>query len=72
MSVPKQRRNSSATSRRRSHLSLTLKKVNACAECGKTMTAHRACPECGSYKGKKTLLSKKADKKKQRARLKSI
>ena len=43
---------------RRSHNALTMPGMVACKECGEMIKPHRACPKCGSYKGK-TVVAKK-------------
>lgn len=72
MSVPKQKRASSARNRRRSHHTLGKKGVSACPSCKKPIMGHRACPHCGVYKGKDTLVSKQVARKKKRERIKAV
>ena len=43
---------------RRSHNALTMPGMVAGKECGEMIKPHRACPKCGSYKGK-TVVAKK-------------
>ena len=45
------RRNRSETAKRRSHHALTPVQAAKC-ECGAARLSHRACPECGKYKGR--------------------
>ena len=44
---------------RRSHNALTMPGMVACKECGEMIKPHRACPKCGSYKGKTVVAKKK-------------
>lgn len=39
------------------------KKAVKCPECGKLITPHRACPQCGFYKGKSVKAAKVVAKK---------
>jgi large subunit ribosomal protein L32 len=55
MSVPAQRRSSSFTKRRRSHLALSKPTTKKCDKCGETVMPHRACTKCGTYKGRQVL-----------------
>ncbi|MBR4354733.1 MAG: 50S ribosomal protein L32 [Kiritimatiellae bacterium] len=32
-----------------------LAQVGTCPSCGATVRSHRACPKCGTYKGKKVV-----------------
>ena len=49
---------------RRAHQAIKLPKVSACANCQALKPAHIACPECGFYAGRKTILTP-ADKRVQ-------
>lgn len=52
------------TRNRRSHHALTSTGTILCEKCGMPVQKHRACAECGYYKGADVLkLAKKADKK---------
>lgn len=46
---------------RRTHLKKELPGVITCPKCGAPIKAHRACPECGNYKGKEVIATKKED-----------
>jgi large subunit ribosomal protein L32 len=46
---------------RRSHLALNVPGMIVCPNCGELTLAHRACSNCGFYKGKQVLTIK--DKK---------
>ena len=44
--------NRSATRKRRSHHALTEPRLSTCKECGEKYLRHRACNECGKYRGR--------------------
>ncbi|MCB2210976.1 50S ribosomal protein L32 [bacterium] len=52
MAVPKKRTSSARRDKRRSHHALTPVNVSICDNCGAYTRPHRACPECGHYKGR--------------------
>ncbi|MFH0883461.1 MAG: 50S ribosomal protein L32 [bacterium] len=52
MAVPKKRTSSARRDKRRAHLALKPENVIECPSCGAWMKPHRACPECGQYKGR--------------------
>ncbi|QQS61423.1 MAG: 50S ribosomal protein L32 [Candidatus Moraniibacteriota bacterium] len=59
MSVPKRRHTSSRRDRRRSHNSvLKTPSVVPCKSCGSKTVPHRACVECGTYRGRQVISSK--------------
>lgn len=58
--VPMRHHTSSKVGRRRSHHALKPQQhVTPCPECKYPILSHRACPQCGQYKGKKVLTVKK-------------
>lgn len=63
MAVPKSRRTKSSRDRRRSHISLDSKKLVDCSNCDEKRLPHRACSECGYYKGEEVVSVKKDEKK---------
>ncbi len=52
MAVPFRRTSKTRKRKRRTHFKLTLPGVTKCTECGEVIKMHRACPSCGTYKGK--------------------
>lgn len=55
MAVPKKKTSKSRRDMRRSHDSLTAPAVSVCPQCNEPKQPHRACPSCGTYKGKDVL-----------------
>lgn len=66
MAVPKQRQNSARRGRRRAgqRKTVTLKNTQKCSKCGANIVPHRACPNCGFYKGKEVVDVMKKNKTK--------
>ena len=59
MSIVPQRRTSKMKKRmRRSHLALNVPGMIVCPNCGELTLSHRACSNCGFYKGKQVLTIK--------------
>ncbi len=59
MGLPGHRRTSSDKRRRAAHFALTEQNVQACPKCKKPLLPHRACVNCGTYKGRQVLDVKK-------------
>jgi large subunit ribosomal protein L32 len=55
MAVPKRRQSRTRGKKRRSHDALALASPVTCPECGEPRMPHRACPACGSYKGREVI-----------------
>ncbi|TMA49077.1 MAG: 50S ribosomal protein L32 [Deltaproteobacteria bacterium] len=55
MAVPKRRTSASKRDKRRSHDALVPPHVIACPQCGEATLRHRACPHCGTYRGRKVV-----------------
>jgi len=61
MAVPKRRVSKSKTSSRKSaNMKLNPPALVACSSCGALIRPHRACPECGMYKGNQIVAVDKA------------
>jgi large subunit ribosomal protein L32 len=58
MAVPKHKVSKSKRDKRRTHQKTAAPNVSKCPQCGETKISHRACPECGSYKGRKVAETK--------------
>jgi len=55
MGLPAKQRTSRSRDERRAHHALKPKSTVKCESCSKAILPHRACPHCGSYKGKKVV-----------------
>ena len=52
MAVPFRRTSKTKKRKRRTHFKLHLTGIGRCPECGEIVKSHRACPSCGTYKGR--------------------
>ncbi|MBI4774331.1 MAG: 50S ribosomal protein L32 [Deltaproteobacteria bacterium] len=52
MAVPKHRKSKSRKNMRRSHDKLSSPSLSLCAQCAEPKMPHRACPSCGTYRGR--------------------
>ena len=55
MAVPKRKTSHSKKNKRRAHDALTASALTTCPECSEPVLRHRACPHCGSYRGRKVV-----------------
>jgi len=56
MGVPKRKPSKSRQRMRRAYNSvLTLPQLSTCPQCGAPAVPHRACPSCGTYKGRQVI-----------------
>ncbi len=55
MAVPKRKKSKSKRDSRRAQQKITGPSLASCPECGEATLPHHACPNCGSYKGRKVL-----------------
>ena len=55
MAVPKRKKSKSRVRMRRAQKKATIASVTACVECGSPRQSHRACKNCGMYRGRKVL-----------------
>lgn len=55
MPVPKRKTSHSKKNKRRAHDALTPPTLTTCPECSEPTLRHRACPHCGSYRGRKVI-----------------
>ncbi len=51
MAVPKRRHSATRGKKRRTHWKLAQPGLSVCSHCGQPKLPHRACPQCGQYKG---------------------
>tara|TARA_B100000315_G_scaffold260931_1_gene327658 strand:- start:21011 stop:21193 length:183 start_codon:yes stop_codon:yes gene_type:complete len=52
MALPKRRISKARGRKRRTHWKGKLPTINECPQCGQMKIPHRACPNCGYYKGR--------------------
>ena len=52
MAVPKRKTSKSKRDSRRAQKKTKGLNLTTCPQCGEAMVPHRACPSCGSYKGR--------------------
>ena len=55
MGLPKRRTSASKRDRRRAHDALAAPHAIACPQCGERTQRHRACPHCGTYRGRQVV-----------------
>ncbi|MEN8181470.1 MAG: 50S ribosomal protein L32 [Myxococcota bacterium] len=55
MAVPKRRTSKSRRNKRRSHDGLRLPARSRCPQCDTPKLPHRACPNCGTYRGREVV-----------------
>jgi large subunit ribosomal protein L32 len=55
MPNPKRRHSRARKRKRRAHDALEVPSLSLCANCGSPKMPHRACPECGYYKGRQVI-----------------
>lgn len=61
MPNPKRRHSKQRTAKRRSHDFLTPTSAGNCPNCGERKLPHRACKNCGEYKGRSVMAAKNAE-----------
>ena len=52
MALPKRRQSHARSAKRRTHYKIEMPGMSRCRNCGAMHAPHRACPECGYYKGR--------------------
>lgn len=52
MAVPKRKTSKARRDKRRTHKKTDAPHVTPCPQCGAMHLPHRACPNCGAYKGR--------------------
>ncbi|MCH6567099.1 MAG: 50S ribosomal protein L32 [Nitrospinae bacterium] len=55
MAVPKRRHSRARRNKRRTHQKLTAPTLTTCPQCNEPKQPHRACPNCGTYRGRPVL-----------------
>ncbi len=59
--VPKRKVSRHRRGNRRRHQYLTIPELMKCPNCGQLTKAHRACTECGQYKGRQVVVMNTAE-----------
>ncbi len=52
MALPKRRQSKARSKKRRTHYKSVLITTRTCPQCSHSKIPHRACPNCGYYKGR--------------------
>jgi len=55
MAVPKRKKSKMRIRQRKGHVKAEVAQVQTCPNCGAPQQAHRVCPSCGMYRGRKVL-----------------
>ena len=55
MAVPKQKSSKARGRKRRTHQKTKAPTIAVCSECHEVKLPHTACPECGTYRGRKII-----------------
>jgi large subunit ribosomal protein L32 len=58
MAVPKRKKSKMRVRMRRAQKKAEIANVTACPDCGAPTESHRACKQCGMYRGRKVLTIK--------------
>ncbi|HDP66980.1 MAG TPA: 50S ribosomal protein L32 [Candidatus Marinimicrobia bacterium] len=59
MALPKRKISKSRRDKRRTHQKLTAATIALCPQCNEPKLPHRACPNCGYYRGRPVISAKK-------------
>ena len=55
MALPKGRQSKARSRKRRTHYKTAAVSTSECSQCGQQKLPHRACPNCGYYRGRPIL-----------------
>ena len=55
MAVPKRKKSKMRVRQRKAHIKADVPQTGKCPQCGAAKRAHRVCPECGFYDGRKVV-----------------
>jgi len=55
MGLPKRRTSHQKRNKRRAHDALAIPQSVSCPQCGEPTQRHRACPHCGTYRGRQVV-----------------
>jgi len=57
MALPKRRQSKARSRKRRTHYKSNLVSTTKCPQCSSIKMPHRACPDCGYYRGRPVVSS---------------
>ncbi|MFC1619074.1 50S ribosomal protein L32 [Candidatus Neomarinimicrobiota bacterium] len=60
MAHPKRKHSHSRSAKRRTHWKLTPPQIATCPQCGQPKLPHRACANCGYYRGRPVISPKQS------------
>jgi len=60
MALPKRKKSKSRRDMRRAHQKLAAPNLSTCPQCQEFKLPHRACPSCGTYRGRNVMESEEA------------
>lgn len=60
MANPKRRHSKARRDKRRAHDALPHPPTSICPNCGEVKTPHRACVECGHYRGRQVIAARES------------
>jgi large subunit ribosomal protein L32 len=60
MPNPKRRHSKARRDSRRTHDALDRPATSTCPDCGEVKIPHRACPECGHYRGRQVIAARES------------
>ena len=52
MALPKRKHSKARRDKRRTHWKLAVPSMTRCPQCAQPCLPHRACPHCGTYRGR--------------------
>jgi large subunit ribosomal protein L32 len=58
MALPKQRHTRHRRDRARKQYDVEFININTCSNCSGPILTHKACPKCGTYKGREMVMKK--------------
>lgn len=59
MALPKGRQSKSRSRKRRTHYKASSVSITTCSQCSQPKMTHRACPNCGYYRGRPVISAPK-------------
>ena len=56
MALPKRKHSKARRDKSRTHWKLARPAATTCSQCARTIPPHRACPYCGTYRGRQVMV----------------